>query len=250
MFGTESSEAEFVVHGRYSNSGDVFPPFIVRAANWLDAHRVASRPGLVIEGLAWFDPKVHNPRPQSYPPDPLFDVRITAEAESSERSQQSVVELPEIKFSVHGRNTSTGDKFSPFIVRASNWDDAYRAASRPGLVIDSLTRYEPPKIDHSQSKAVQLAKYEPSGLVAFFNPLAVISIILGCLGLTVAITTGDPQERMIGFVLSSGLGSGFFLLGLGKVIDCLDEMVFRLRRLEGITAKLQINQAKSGESAS
>lgn len=88
-------------------------------------------------------------------------------------------------------------------------------------------------------------KYEQSDLAIFFDIMAALSFIAAAIGVIV-LANGNLVDRQLGlFLLLSGTSGGFSFLVFSTVIECLHEIVFRLRNLERLTADLQNSQKKS-----
>ena len=96
---------------------------------------------------------------------------------------------------------------------------------------------------NTKPSAAQPPRFQSSDLVGFFKFFAVLDFIAGGIGILM-VFGGNASERVTGIILvASGIGGGFFLLGFAKIIECLHEMVFRLRNLERMTANSQSNPA-------
>ena len=74
--------------------------------------------------------------------------------------------------------------------------------------------------------------FKGSTLAVFFQVFAILDFLAAAFGILACIV-GNSNERSVGVIaIVSGIGGGFMLLAFFKVIECLHEMVFRLRNIE------------------
>lgn len=84
-----------------------------------------------------------------------------------------------------------------------------------------------------------------STLAGFLKWLAFLSIFVGVIGLLMSMSS-NSDDRSNGLALFlPGVGGGVSLLALAKVIECLHEIVFRLRNIERIARR----QSHSGQGS-
>ena len=75
-------------------------------------------------------------------------------------------------------------------------------------------------------------QYVDSSLAAVFQFFAVLNFVAGLLGIFPLVNRDSDASNIGLIIIALGIGGGLTLLAFAKVIQCLHEMVFRLRSLE------------------
>jgi len=120
-----------------------------------------------------------------------------------------------------------------------------RPTAKPEATTTTPSATQTPSNANTSRSASQPPQLQSSSLVVVFRFFAVLDFIAGAWGILMVLNGANSTESFTGIVLfASGVGGGFLLLGFAKVIECLHEMVFRLRNLERLAAHPQSNSGQ------